>query len=242
MQEIPKLAIGVFCTVMHEKYEAEVEACMDTWVKTANQYNIPVYFFAGYYKSDKFPEIISLESTAEDYQSASTKQFRGLKWLVQNCQAQSYMIFGSDTYPNIPNLLNMLAKHDLSKSLYIGGDGGHRQVGNRIVYFHSGGSGFILTRPAAEKYVPLTEYILDNWPRICSEGGVEYLLPACDVALAYFVPDLDIDIVIELHFHGCNYLGKVKDYQCCKHVIPDKICSCHYMTPQDMKAYHALIV
>jgi hypothetical protein len=205
-----------------------------------------VYFFAGYKKSDEFPEIIHLEGCLEDVQSATTKQFRGLKWMVQNCPAQSYMMFGSDTYPNIPNLLVMLDKYDLKTDLYIGGHGesrhgGYRQVGTENVYFHSGGAGFILTRPAAEKIARFTEEILFAWPHICLIGGVNYLAPACDVNIAYFCARLDIGPAFEKYFYGCNYQGiEIGGRPCCP-VVTDKICSCHHMTPKHMRDYYALL-
>lgn len=235
------LAIGVFCTLIKEKYADEVRACHDTWVKTAKQLGVRVYFFGGYFKSDEFPEVISLDGCSEDYHSATSKQFRGLKWLVENCPAKSYMMFGSDTYPNIPNLLSMLSKLDLSMELYIGGDGEYRQVGPKNIYFHSGGSGFILTRSAAEKISSKCEEILSSWGDITRSFGVSYLLDACDVNMAYFCNLSGIIPIIQPHFHGCNYLGKAGTMQCCTDVIPDKICSCHYMTPEDMRTYYALI-
>lgn len=238
MSDVPLLAIGVFCTVMHDKYAAEVQACLSTWCNIAKECNVPVYFFAGYHRAPQFPDLIHLEGCQEDFQSATTKQYYGLKWLYDNCPAQSYMMVGSDTFPNITNLLEMVRRYDLSKDLYIGGDDMVRIIDGAKYKFHSGGSGFILTRSATEKITRIMDIILASWGKICSAGGAGYLLAACDVSVAYYCKHLDIDNVTEPYFHACNYLGKCGEKQCCLGVDKDKIVSCHYMTPNDMISYY----
>lgn len=238
-----KVAIGVLCTLVNQKYQNEVKACQETWCQLAKKHGIPVYFFAGYLKMPEFSEIIHFDEVKEDYASVFHKQYYGLQWLYKNVSADYYYIVSSDTFVHVENLLKIFDRLDEYKDqdLYIGGHGDIRNINGKSIYFHSGGSGFILTSSATRKIVEITDKILSEWKTICEKSNSPTLIPASDVAVAYYSSQLGFKTVKVPGFHGCSYKGLVGSFRCCKDVNIDTLNACHYMDPNSMFDYYKYI-
>ena len=238
-----RLAIGVMATAVNQKYQDQIRACINTWCQEATELNVPVYFFGGHlpFSIDNY---INLPGVQEDYNSAFDKQFRGLQYLIEHVSADFYMIIGTDTYLNIPNLLKLLDKYDPAKDLYLGGHGCHLQHQNtRLldgykVYYMSGGAGFVLTKGTTTKIVAQIEGIKQEWPDICARNSKNDLLPACDVALAYYLHKLSIFPTVEKGFYPYTSHGQYEHVVVDRQMNLETLISCHYMTPTLMEEYH----
>lgn len=234
----PTLSIGVMATNVNDKYRDQIQACLDTWYQVAEQWRVPVYFFGGYIR---FPHsnYINLPGVAEDYNSAFYKQFHGLKWMYDHLKTDFYHLIGTDTYVNIPLLIKLLRKCDKTKDWCIGGHGHYRQMGDRNVYFHSGGSGFVFSHSCLGKLLALLPEILEDWEAICVARNVSYLIPACDATIGWYMENLGLEQQIRPGFYACDYLGReFKQRPCCPRVDKDKIVACHYMYPTEMHDFH----
>ena len=78
---------------------------------------------------------------------------------------------------------------------------------------------------------------------ICKINSVDYLIPACDVTIGWYLDDLNIKQQSVPGFYACNYLGiwqigNDAPYHCCKSVNKDGIIACHYMYPDSMHDYY----
>lgn len=262
-----RLAIGVMATAVNQKYQDQIRACMSTWCKEASQHQIPVYFFGGHLPlpdvskpapevdrkslgyspsdSQSAPAYINLPGVQEDYNSAFDKQFYGLQHLIEKVPADFYMIIGTDTYLDIPNLLKLLDKYDPEKDYYIGGHGCHQPHQNKRlldgydVYYMSGGAGFILTKVTTAKIVSQIEEIRREWPVICARNSKNDLLPACDVAIAYYLHKMSIFPTVEKGFYPYTSHGQYEHVVVDRQMNLDTLISCHYMTPTLMEEYHS---
>jgi hypothetical protein len=116
-----------------------------------------------------------------------------------------------------------------NKKLYIGGHGDYRMIGNENIYYHSGG-GFILSKAILSELYPQLYNIQNEWVTICSKNYVEYLIPACDVLIGYYVSKKDdIEIIKNENFYACNHKGYCHNntFKCCgDKVIKENIISC----------------
>ena len=248
-----RLAIGVMATTINQKYQDQIRACASTWCKEALQFQVPVYFFGGHlsYPGDslevdgKSLSYINLPGVQEDYNSAFDKQFYGLRYLLEKVPADFYMIIGTDTYLQIPNVLKLLDKYDHKKDYYIGGHGCHqphqnmRLLDGYNVYYMSGGAGFILTKVTTVKIVSQIEEIKCEWPTICARNSKSDLLPACDVALAYYLHKMSIFPTVEKGFYPYTSHGQYEHVVIDRQMNLDTLISCHYMTPTLMEEYNA---
>ena len=174
---------------------------------------------------------------AEDYLSAFNKQFYGLKYLYEKSVSNFYFFIGTDTYFRVEKLLTYLNTLDSNKNLYIGGHGWiNNELGSHI-YYHSGGCGFILSRALLEKLVQYIDFIVSDWPKLV---GNSHLLPACDLAIAYYFRSLDLlrETIICDNFYACNHKGKLKGSNCCKNIDWNKMLVCHFMELEDMREIH----
>jgi hypothetical protein len=121
-------------------------------------------------------------------------------------------------------------EYDLIICIY----GCHRQILNKNIYFHSGGPGFIITFSCLEKLYPLLENIIPNWIQTCITNNSPQLIPACDVAISYYLQFAEINTQIikadGLLFTHCNYKGE----PCHKNqIVLQKLISCHLMSLED---------
>jgi hypothetical protein len=224
------LVIGVFACHTVPRYMEEIRKINETW-KTYSD-NVTVLFFLGGEPTEEFsgPSYIYNKTLGNDYISASYKQYYGLKYIYENFKPRFVFMCGSDTFINVPKLLRYLRILNHEEPLYIGGHGDHRKLGEKDIYFHSGGAGFVLTRPCLEKIYPLVMNAMARWIEICKETKAGYLANACDVGIAYFIAETDTIVIKKDGFFGCSYKGT----RCCKgKVSPGKIITCHDMRPTD---------
>ena len=215
----------------------------ETWGKKAEKNGIKLLFFLGEEKTDLIDEnkYIYLKDVKNDYNSAAYKQNLGLKYIYENYNADFVFTCGTDTYINIENLLLYINQFDKNKKLYIGGHGDYRIIGNDNIYFHSGGSGFILTHSVLNDLYSQLFNIQNEWTTICSKNYVEYLIIACDVLIGYYVnKNGSIEIIKNKNFYSCNYKGYCYNntFKCCgDKVILKNIIACHCMTLTDFDEY-----
>ncbi len=239
-----KIVICVMGCDKYDKYINELRLIQNTWGQMCPN-DVKFLYFLGEQPTPEFtgPNFINLPGVLDDYLSASYKQFLGLKYIHENYDYDFILCCGSDTYINVPKLINFASNFDPTKSLYIGGHGCHREIGNRTYYFHSGGPGFLLTKPCIIQLYPILSDIMKKWIDITKELGVfNYLHWACDVTIAYFLQqeNMNIDIIKadDLVFTHCNYVG----IPCHPNQIDLKrLVSCHCMSPQDFIDYTKLL-
>jgi hypothetical protein len=170
--------------------------------------------------------------------SASYKQFLGLKYIYENYKTKFIICVGTDTYLNIPKLMLYISNFDYNDSLYIGGHGCERQIGEKKYYFHSGGPGFIITYKCLEQLYKLLDNLMEDWINVCNDNNVQNLIPACDVAISYYLqqPNININIIKtnDMSFLHCNYQG----FPCHQNEV--NICniiSCHLMSEFDFYVF-----
>lgn len=231
---IKMLSIGVMATCINGKYQNQLESCYDTWFNDESEDEVFIEVFIGNFRHSDFPDCISLPNVNEDYESAYHKQFRGLQWLYQNRPADFYMIVGSDTFVDVEKLLDVLEGYNANEDLYLGGHGAMSKVEEKEIYFHSGGGGFILSSCTAKKIVENIERICTHWFEVCTAN----LRPAGDVAIAYYLDEMKIEGIKNENFYSCDNTGYSRGYRCCADKInKDSLITCHYMTPEQMRAY-----
>ena len=240
-----KMIINIFACATVEKYKQEIIKINETWGKKAEENGIKILFFLGEEKTDLIDEnkYVYLNGVKNDYNSASYKQNFGLKYIHENYNADFIFTCGTDTYINIENLLQYIDtnKLDKNKKLYIGGHGDYRMIENNNIYFHSGGSGFILTNSSLSELYSQLYNLQNEWSVVCSKNYIEYLITACDVLIGYYISKINnIETIKNINFHGCNHKGYVNNntFKCCgDKVILENIISCHNMTLTDFDEY-----
>jgi len=235
--------ILVYACYTIEKYRKQIENINSTWGKKCEEYkNVIILYFLGEEKVSGFNDTdsikyINLVGVNNDYLSASYKKFLGMKHIYENYRAKYIISVGTDTYLNIPKLLSYINTFDYKESLYIGGHGCQRQIGDTNYYFHSGGPGMIITYSSLEKLYDSLEKIIEEWEHVCNVNNVQYLITACDVAISYYLqqPYINARIVKtnDLSFLHCNYKGSPCHIGS---VEVSKIISCHSMDDDDF--YH----
>jgi hypothetical protein len=234
------LIVLVYACYTVEKYKKQIEIMNSTWVKKCETHkNIKVLYFLGEEKINGFNDTdcikyINLVGVKNDYLSASYKQFLGMKYIYDHYKPKFIICVGTDTYLNIPKLLSYINNFNYDDCLYIGGHGCERQIGNKKYYFHSGGPGFIITYGCLKKLYSLLHNLMEEWINICNKYNISYLIPACDVAVSYFLhqPNINATVIKEnnLSFCHCNYRG----YPCHPNQVNvSNIISCHLMNEND---------
>jgi hypothetical protein len=234
------LIILIYACYTIDKYKEQIKIINETWGKKCSTYkNIKLIYFLGEqyilgFDDNDYIKYINLTGVCNDYLSASYKQFLGLKYIYENYKTKFIMCVGTDTYLNIPKLLQYINTFDYTDCLYIGGHGCVREIGLKKYYFHSGGPGFIITYNCLEKLYDLLSDLMKDWIDICNLNNIKHLIPACDVAISYYVQQPNINAKIiksdNLTFLHCNYLG----YPCHqKQINISNIISCHLMTKSD---------
>lgn len=242
-----KLVIGLLATTINQKYRDQIVACQKTWLPEAEKLDVPVSIFGGHHVDPDVP-IINLPHTAEDYCSAFNKQFLGLKYLYDHYDADFYFFAGTDNYVFVTRILELLDNYNSQELLYIGGHGQNRYIDNKDIYFHTGAGGFILSRSLLalldqNGYLNINSYIV--WKQVVDRNranNIDY--PACDVAIAYFIHDMNIKTIkfYEL-FTGCDCYGyrSSTEGRCCLQPHDwSKLYVCHYMEPHLMSYFHNL--
>lgn len=237
-----KIIICIFGCATIPRYKEEIMKINNTWGNLSNVSSVKILFFLG---EEKVVDLegenyIYLPNIKNDYLSASYKQHKGLKYIYDNYTCDYVLCCGTDTFINIPKLVNLLSKFHSSDSLYIGGHGDYRTIYNIPYFFHSGGPGFIMSFPCLKKMYPYLENLTDIWITICKESNINELNTACDVAISYFLHFLVKPEVIKLNtmFINCNYKG----YPChLNQINMREIVSCHNMSLSDSDDFYSIL-
>jgi hypothetical protein len=249
MEEECQLAIVVFACNTVDKYVKQIEAINSTWGKKCQEYSsVHILFFFGEervegaeFEDTPNTKYVHLPGVGNDYLSASYKQWMGLKYAYDHYKPNFTICIGTDTYLNIPALLSFIDIYNPNSHLYIGGHSDARQIGDTLYKFHSGGPGFIITRAVLEKLYPMLLNAVGVWINVCCRNGVENLIPACDVSIAYYVNQPDYKakyIQVSTGFTNCNYYG----YPCCLGKIDiAQVVSCHFMSIQDFHVFTGIL-
>jgi len=238
-----KLIICVYACDKIDKYIREINTINETWGKLCRN-EIKLLFFLGEEVNPSFvgPNYINLPTVKDDYLSASYKQFLGLKYIYENYNPEFVICCGTDTYLNIPKLYSYINIFNPGHCSYIGGHGCRRQIGDKNYYFHAGGPGFIITYNCLQKIYPQLNELMSDWINICIQNNIQHLIPACDVAVSYYVQQENIKATIiyadDLTFLTCNYLG----YPCHLHKVNiQSIIACHNMSIDDFYNYTQIL-
>lgn len=235
------------------RYRKQILKIQDTWGKKAAEYpNIKILFFLGEKEVLKGPNYIHLPGVKDDYHSASYKQWYGLKHIYDNYSPKFVYISGTDTFINIPKLLEKIKEYDFTKKLYIGGHGEHRLIKKKKTYYHDGGAGYLFSNPCLRyihsKTKNVEEY-MKKWENVCEHSDCpeyewnrgEHLKSACDVSVGYLIakarPKIET-IKLDENFFQCNYVGR-----CChrKKIKQENIISCHKMTLANFDKFQQII-
>jgi len=248
-----KLVVCVFACATIEEYKNEILKIEKTWGKRATENNVKVLYFLGEEETELKDDskYIYLKNVGNDYQSAIDKQNLGLQYIHNNFNVDFVFCCGTDTYINIDQLLLYVDKFDSKNYMYIGGHGDFRTLKNKPYYFHCGGAGFIITSACLSKIYSGLSTIKEEWEKICIESNHGDLIPACDVALSYYLQNIigeDLQIVEnKQQFFGCNYKGVVHHkgvglFMCCNNIINlNTLISCHCMTPVDFDDFTKIL-
>jgi Fringe-like len=248
------IIILVFGCDTIKKYRNQILKIKETWGKTAATYNnVRVMYFLGEKVVLQGEDIIHLHGVGNDYLSASYKQWYGVKYIYEHYKPKFVYITGTDTFINVPKLVLMLSNYDHTKRLYIGGHGERRMIKNKIVYYHDGGAGYVLS------YACLTyiynkirdvEKYMKSWKRICNKSNYteheyntsEDLFPACDVSVGYLVSVARCKIEtirLDENFFQCNYVGR----GCHRHLVKkENIIGCHKMTLTNFDRFQEILL
>lgn len=233
--KIMKVSIGVFGSCHNDQYRQQIDNCKQTWCKDVEN----VFFFCGINRWEKYPDLVHFDCQ-DDELSATYKQWNGMKWLHQHSPSDFYFIVGTDTFVVYKNLIKMLANYDPNQHAYIGGHGDVRKL-DTFVYFHSGGSGFIITHKTMQMIIDKIDDHLLQWTALCHRFA-QYLIYGCDVSIAYLLMKHRVPSYTEEHFYGCNHKGFAKGKPCCNHIVQEsKIISCHYMNGNEMNELYKKI-
>jgi hypothetical protein len=239
------LAIGVLATTINKKYVDQLKACRRTWVLDCAKNNVPVCFFGGSHVDVDNP-IINLPNTTEDLNGNINKQFLGLRYLYENHPADFYYFVSTETYVVVDQVLAQLKTLESPDLYYIGGHGDLRKIMGKDVYFHSGGSGFILSRALMEKMYHdnfLHESIADLWNKVIQHPETTGLTSyAAQVTIAHIIDTYypTTKIIKDNRYYACNNYGFMytDTFKCCRNVDMNNILSCHYMDPTMMDEYY----
>ena len=244
------IVICIFACATVDKYKKEILKINETWGYLAESKNIKVLYFLGEEPTDlKDNKFIYLKDVKNDYLSANDKQNLGLKYICDNYNVKFIYSCGTDTYINVEKLLLYVKDLDENKRLYIGGHGDYRLIGNKKIYFHSGGSGFILSKCSLHYLYPKLYNMTYDWQNICLNESITNLQTGCDIAISYYLQVnnfiIEDDIVKENDkFYACNYLGYCHNntYNCCSQKIDiKKIIACHHMTLTDFDQFTQIL-
>lgn len=235
------IIICIYGCVTVEKYKKQIEMINQTWGRQCNG-NIKLLYFLGEEMVEGFDDskYIYLPNILNDYLSASYKQFLGLKYIIQHYNFKYVFCCGTDTYINIPKLIQLSNEFDSEKSLYIGGHGCHRTIDGFSYYFHSGGPGFLLSYNGLNQLYPLLDGLMDDWKIVCDRNNIiETMYAACDTAISYYLQKITNTEIIKVDgFSHCNYCG----YPCHPGQIDiTKIISCHLMSFEDFIVFTKIL-
>ena len=236
------LVIAVFGCDTIPKYRDQIEKINSTYGKYLPE-NVCIRFFLGEEEVLTGSLYIHLPGVNNDYLSASYKQYLGIKYIHDNIPTKFVLCCGSDTYLNVYKLHKYIMKFQYLDNLYIGGHGCHRDIGNKCLYYHSGGPGFVLSHTCIHKMYPFLDTFMETWINVCNKYDLKHLMTACDVGISYLINYHEINatyvLTNDLSFLHCNYKG----IPChINHVVMKDICSCHSMSLNDFDVFTKILV
>ncbi len=238
----------VFACATHPKYKAEICKIEETWGKRAKAKGIKVLYFLGEEQTDLLdPEkYIYLKGVKNDYMSASDKQNLGLKYIYERYDPKFVFVCGTDTYVNIDKLELLVQTYNCHQPLYIGGHGANVWINNKEYYFHSGGSGYILSKESLHLVYLQLKNMFSEWKKICNAYINNDAIPACDVAISYYLQNtigsaLKIDTLD--CFNSCNHKGYCENgSKCCgDKIVFSNIVACHRMQMHDFDEFTKIL-
>lgn len=246
-----KLVLCVFACATIPKYQAEILKIHETWYQRALERGVQVFFFLGEEPTHlQGPEFIYLPGVANDYLSASYKQYLGIQYIHQRISYDFIHICGTDTFINVDNLLALLETlpNPQMYNYAVGGHGCERQLDpthpdtTPKVRFLSGGPGFSLSHQCVSLIYPYLGQMMEMWCAKCDVHPLELdpLRTACDVALCFYLQTLTKTILVEIdtHFFHCNYLG----FPCHPGQVPcETLAACHCMSLVDFDTYEQFL-
>lgn len=236
-----RISIGCMSCTTLDHYFQEIKSVTGTWYPDCWNLDIPVYFFTGEKianneKSLKTDHIIHLKDVDDSYNSASLKQWLGLKYLYDTHPSDFYMIVGTDNYVWGSHLLNILDKYNPDYPFLISGYGQVRMVGTKQQYFSFGGCGLILTRTAVKLLYDKLPLLYNDWITVIGTGD---LRAACDLAMAYYAEQYSIVITRDYGLYSQNWLGDGKWGRINEGPINYETAAVfHYMNDFHIRAYH----
>ena len=231
------LAVGLLACCSKDFYNEQIKACKETWCNS----DIPIYYFTGEKCSGNCENnVIHLPNVKDDVLSATYKQWNGLRWLYEkHPEAKFYYFAGTDTYARLDKLIEYLKNMNSEENLYIGGHGFIRNETGKEIYFHSGGSGFILSNSLMKNIYELIPDWIEKW----NSHTNWWIKIACDWSIGCLFDHYNIDIktIKSDNFYACNWKGFVKGgKKCCNDINIEDLLVCHYMEPNDMKEIHKM--
>lgn len=236
------LVVLVYGCATKPKYQEELQNIEDTYRLHCDKFNVPLYVFVEEHATMSGMNYIKLPGVNDTYESNIPKTYLGLKWLMDHVKFEAVLVIGTDAYPNIPKLLQYLKTLDMSQPLYIGGHGDVHSMYGMQVYFHSGGPGFVLTRPLVSSIYPFLSFFPANWECLCMNTTYYGLRAAGDVLLPFYLLQTGVTHQVvhtpSLSFSHCTHRG----YPC--HVgtqTPEGVMCCHLMKRQEMLEYTYLL-
>lgn len=132
---------------------------------------------------------------------------------------------------------------DNNKALYIGGHGDYRRLNDndpKYYFFHSGGPGFIINKKTIQMIYPYLHDMILRWKKF----AYEYLHPACDVMISYYIHEIgSIEIISNRYvFFNCNFNGSINEGNCCREKSDiTNVIACHNMTLCDFDDYTRIL-
>jgi hypothetical protein len=235
-----KLAFLVFGCATKDKYIEQLNACQETWGKEAETQGFPVYYVVG--DPPQSPRskqhtgtLIAFPGIGEDLPSVSYKHWWGLEnILTKEVDADFLCICGTDTFPVIKNLVQLIDSLNPSSDIYIGARGGDRWVGEPV-YFVNGGPCVIISRTVCNKLLPYCRAMPLFWKHYIEilYKQTNELVWSCDVTLAAILVCLKVKPIFMDGFY--YHKNKCECEDCRKQLPPQNVFAYHFIEPTKMK-------
>ncbi len=236
-KKIP-MAIVIFGCATIPKYKQEILTIQETWGLDAKRAGIPYYFILGEEPTDlQCPEFIYLTGVDNTYESAKYKQFLGHLEICKRHNPDIVFICGTDTFVNIPKLIQASQTFNPEVPYLIGNDGFHKQFGPLDADFLSGGGGLLTTRAANRLLIPYCLAVCQSWTDACTIFRSD-LSAASDVILSFLAHYLKISFVQVYSFYHVSW----KSVDAVQGPIRIKdITTCHMMSRQDCLEFYEVL-
>ena len=130
------LVLCVFGCITIPKYKDQIKKIKETYEQDCGE-DVKIIYFLGEEMTDYHEDnFVYLPGVSNDYLSASHKQYLGIKYIHEHYDTKYVLSCGTDTFVNLPKLVLYLKQFNPEDSLYIGGYGDTRIIGDESYYFH----------------------------------------------------------------------------------------------------------